>query len=85
MAPTPQVRSGACESSMRLRCGRAKTQDEAMQAYAGARHPQVARAGAAVHLGPRVMGQRTYAIRSQGGPLMIVHEEFPAAGLGAQR
>ena len=41
---------------------------------------------AAAHLGPGLMCQRTYAIRSQGRPLMIVHEEFPAAGFdGAQR
>ena len=41
---------------------------------------------AAAHLGPGLMCQRTYAIRSQGRPLMIVHEEFPAAGFdGAHR
>ncbi len=40
---------------------------------------------AAVHLGPGLVCQRTYAIRSQGRPLMIVHEQFPATGFGAQR
>jgi chorismate-pyruvate lyase len=42
-------------------------------------------AEAAAHLGPGLMCQRTYAIRAQGRPLMIVHEEFPAAGFGAPR
>jgi len=40
---------------------------------------------AAAHLGPGLMCTRTYAICSQGRPLMIVHEEFPAAGFGARR
>jgi chorismate-pyruvate lyase len=45
-----------------------------------------ASAAAAVHLGPGLMCRRTYAIRAQGRPLMIVHEEFPAAGFeGAHR
>jgi chorismate-pyruvate lyase len=42
-------------------------------------------AEAAVHLGPGLMCQRSYAIRSQGRPLMVVHEQFPAAGFGADR
>jgi chorismate-pyruvate lyase len=40
---------------------------------------------AAAHLGHGLTCQRTYAIRAQGRPLMIVHEEFPAAGFGAPR
>ncbi len=40
---------------------------------------------AAAVLGPGLMCQRTYAIRSQGRALMIVHEQFPAAGFGADR
>jgi chorismate-pyruvate lyase len=40
---------------------------------------------AAVHLGPGLMCWRTYAINASGRPLMIVHEQFPADGLGAQR
>jgi chorismate-pyruvate lyase len=40
---------------------------------------------AAAHLGPGLMCWRTYAINAGGRPLMIVHEEFPAAGFGAQR
>lgn len=40
---------------------------------------------AAAHLGPGLMCQRTYAIRAQGRPLMVVHEEFPAAGFRAHR
>lgn len=41
---------------------------------------------AAAVLGPGLMCQRTYAIRAQDRPLMIVHEQFPAAGFeGAQR
>ena len=38
---------------------------------------------AAVYLGAGVMCRRTYAIRAQGRPLMIVHEELPAHGFGA--
>ncbi len=40
---------------------------------------------AAAHFGPRLMCWRTYAINAGGRPLMIVHEQFPAAGFGAQR
>ena len=38
---------------------------------------------AAVYLGAGLVCRRTYAIRAQGRPLMIVHEELPAHGFGA--
>ncbi len=42
--------------------------------------------GAAAQLGDGQMCHRTYAINAAGRPLMIVHEEFPAAGFdGAPR
>lgn len=41
---------------------------------------------AAAHLGHGLMCERTYAINAAGRPLMLVHEQFPAAGFdGAQR
>lgn len=40
---------------------------------------------AAAHLGRGPMCHRSYAIRADGRPLMIVREEFPATGLGAPR
>jgi chorismate-pyruvate lyase len=39
---------------------------------------------AAAHLGPGLMCWRTYTINAGGRPLMIVHEQFPAAGFGAR-
>jgi len=39
---------------------------------------------AAAHLGPGLMCRRTYTINSGGRPLMVVREEFPANGFGAQ-
>jgi len=40
---------------------------------------------AAAHLGRGLMCSRRYAIHASGRPLMIVDEQFPADGLGAQR
>jgi chorismate-pyruvate lyase len=40
---------------------------------------------AAAHLGHGLMCWRTYAINANGRPVMIVHEQFPAAGFVAQR
>jgi chorismate-pyruvate lyase len=38
---------------------------------------------AAAHLGPGLMCRRTYAIRARGKTVMVVDEQFPAAGFGA--
>jgi chorismate-pyruvate lyase len=43
-----------------------------------------ATADAAALLGDGLMCRRTYAIASAGAPLMVVDEQFPARGFGAQ-